>query len=167
MKKLYIMCGVGFSGKSTLARKIAEAKDAFLVSQDGFWFELREEMNLDLDSDDDWEKILAISRAEVKRLLMEGRSVVYDDISLRYSDREVLRNLANDCGAEAVLVYLDTPREVQLERRRRNLEMNERHDVPDHILEWGDAMLETPQPPENPIYFRPDSDTEEWLRALP
>jgi predicted kinase len=167
MKKLYIMCGLAFSGKSTLAKKIAEEKRALLVSQDQFWFEREEEMNLDLDSDDDWEKILRLSRAEVRRLLAEENSVVYDDISLKYSDRELLRNLANEYGAEAILVYLDTPREIQLERRRKNLETKKRHDIPDHILEWGDGQLEIPQETERPVVFRPDSDVASWLKELP
>jgi len=41
-KTLYIMCGVGFAGKSTLAKKIAEYTGATLVSQDAMYFEKEE-----------------------------------------------------------------------------------------------------------------------------
>lgn len=167
MKKLYIMCGTAFSGKSMLARNIAESKGALLVSQDQSWFERKEEMNLSLDSDEDWEKILLLSRAEVGRLLSDDHSVVYDDISLKYADRELLRGMAAEYGAEAVLIYLDTPREVQQERRRRNRETNERHHIPDHIFEWGHAELEIPQAEERPNVFKPDSITSDWLATLP
>lgn len=47
MPTLYIMCGVGFSGKSTLAKKIAEHTGAMLVSQDALYFEKEKELNLD------------------------------------------------------------------------------------------------------------------------
>jgi len=160
------MCGVAFSGKSTLAKKIAEYKKAVLVSQDKIWFIKEAELHLDWDSDEDWEKVQQISRVEVKETLMKGNSVVYDDISLKYTDRELLRNLAKECGAEAVLVYLDTPRSVQQERQSKNLETKERHDVPDHIIDWGLEELEVPTEDEHAVVFKPDSDLESFLSNL-
>jgi len=167
MKKLYIMCGVAFSGKSTLAKEISKEKEAVLVSQDHFWFEKKQEMNLDLDNDEDWERILKLSRAEVRRVLMDGHSVVYDDISLKYSDRELLRNLAEECKARPILVYLDTPREIQQERQRKNLQTMERHDVPDNIVEWGLGQLEIPQRTEEPFMYTPNTNLRIWLNSLP
>lgn len=167
MKKLYIMCGVAFSGKSTLSKKIAEYKKATLVSQDVLWFEKKEEWNLDSDSDEDWDRVLQLSKIVVRDTLMKAESVVFDDISLKYSDRESLRNLAKECGAEAVLVYLDTPRNVQQERQNKNLETKERHDVPEHIIDWGLEELEVPQESEKPFIFRPEDSTDDWLNKLP
>lgn len=161
------MCGVAFSGKSTLAKKIAEDKKAALVSQDNIWFAKREELNLDLDSDDDWERIQQLSREKIKELLIGGSSIVYDDISLKYANRELLRTLAKESAAEAILVYLDTPRDIQRERQAKNLQAGDRHDVPDHLIEWGLAELEIPQENENPFIFTPDTNTAEWLKLLP
>ena len=39
MPKLYIMCGLAFSGKSTLARKIAEHTNSKLIAFDKLWVE--------------------------------------------------------------------------------------------------------------------------------
>ena len=39
MSKLYIMCGLAFSGKSTLARKIAEHTKSKLIAFDKLWVE--------------------------------------------------------------------------------------------------------------------------------
>lgn len=167
MKKLYFLCGVAFSGKSTLAKQIAEYKNAVLVSQDEIWFEKKKEMNLDLNSDEDWGKVQQISKAKIKEVLLKGESVVYDDISLKLKARESLRNLARDCGGESVLIYLDTPRDVQQERRIKNAETKERHDVPSHIINWGLEELEIPQEGENPFIFRPESDLKDWLSKLP
>lgn len=161
------MCGLAFSGKSTLARKIAEHKNALLVSQDNIWHAKEEELRLDPDSDEDWERIQGLSRAEIKRHLLKGDSVVYDDISLRRSDRELLRTLAKDCGAEAILVYLDTPREIQQERKAKNLITKERHDVPDHIVDWGLTQLEAPEASEDSFVFTLDTNVSDWLTALP
>ncbi len=167
MKKLYIVCGVAFSGKSTLSKKIADYKKVTLVSQDTLWFEKKKELNLDSDSDEDWDKVLQLSKALVRDILMKGDSVAFDDISLKYSDRESLRNLAKECGAESVLVYLDTPRSVQQERQNKNLETKERHDVPKHLIDWGLEELEIPQDSEKAFIFRPETDITDWLNKLP
>ena len=167
MKKLYILCGVAFSGKSTLAKKIAEYKKAVLVSQDKLWFEKKTEWNLDSDSDEDWDRVLQLSKIEVRDTLMKGNSVVFDDISLKYLDRKSLRNLAKECGAEPVFVYLDTPRSVQQERQNKNLETKERHDIPEHIINWGLEQLEIPQVSEEAFIFKPESNVDNWLAQLP
>ena len=52
------MVGVGFSGKSTLAKKIAEHFDIPLISQDAMFFEKEKELNLDQDSDEQWRMLL-------------------------------------------------------------------------------------------------------------
>ncbi len=166
MKKLYFLCGVAFSGKSTLAKKIAEYKNATLVSQDEIWFIKEKELGLDLNSDEDWERVQQISKAKVRDVLLGGESVVYDDICLKYANRESLRNLATECNAIPILIYLDTPRNIQEERRARNAETKERHQVPSHIINWGLEELEIPLEGERPFIYRPESDLEEWLKNL-
>jgi predicted kinase len=167
MKKLYIVCGVAFSGKSTLSKKIAEYKHATLVSQDSLWFEKKKELNLDPDSDQDWDMVLRLSKEVVRDTLVKGDSVVFDDISLKYSDRESLRNIAKECGAEVVLVYLDTPRNVQKERQIKNLETKERHDVPEELIHWGLEELELPKESEEAFVFKPETNLADWLSKLP
>jgi predicted kinase len=167
MKKLYIMCGVAFSGKSTLAKKVAEYKRAVLVSQDQIWFQKKKELHLDIDKDEDWDMVQQLSKEEVRQTLLNGHSVVYDDISLKYDNRESLREIAQECGAETVLIYLDTPRSVQQERQTKNAETKERHDVPEHIINWGLEELEIPQENEKAFVFKPETDIADWLSKLP
>jgi predicted kinase len=167
MKKLYIMCGVTFSGKSTLAQQIAEHKEAVLVSQDAIWFEHKEEWNLDMSSDEDWERIQQISRAEIRQKLSSGSSVVYDDIGLKNSGRESLCDLARESGAQAILVYVDTPQYLRQRRQAHNLVTMERHDVPEHIVTRGLIEFEVPLETESPHTFTPDTDLGDWLKGLP
>lgn len=167
MKKLYIMCGVAFSGKSTLAKKIAEAKKAVLISQDELWFKKKAELNLDPDSDEDWNMVLQLSIAAVKEKLLDGLSVVFDDISLKYKDREGLRNLAKEFGVEAVVIFLNIPRNIQQERQTKNTETKERHEVPENLIAWGWEELEIPREDENTFEFKPETNIEDWLSKLP
>lgn len=166
MKTLYFTCGVAFSGKSTLAKRIAERKNASLISQDAIWFEKEKEWNLDEDSDEAWDRVYKIAKERIGAELSEGRSVVFDDISLKYADRESLRNIAREHAAQAILIYLDTPALVREERRTNNVHTRERHQLKQELIDWATKEMEVPQESENAIVFRPNMDLESWLSDL-
>jgi predicted kinase len=167
VKVLYILCGVAFAGKSTLSKKIAEQKDATLVSQDALWFEKAKEWNLDEDSDKDWERVRQVSKRTVEEELAKGGSVVFDDINLTYRERDELRQIAKKYNAMAVVVYVDTPRQTQLQRQEKNVSTKDRHQVKQEHIDWALRKLEVPREDEKVFAFRPTSDITTWLRELP
>src|SRR3989344_6324144 len=119
---LYIMCVVGFSGKSTLAKRIAEHTGAVLVSQDALFFEKEKELNLDQDSDEQWRMLLDMCLDKIRENLKEGKSVVFDNTNTKFEHREELREAAKSVGAETKVIFLDTPVEIQKERQYKNIE---------------------------------------------
>ena len=161
---LYIMCGVGFSGKSTLAKKIAENTGAVLVSQDALFFELEKKLNIDQDSDEQWDMLLRICKERILESLKAGKTVVFDNTNTRFEHREELRELAVAAGAHTKVIFLDTPIEIQKERQLKNKETGERHDVKQEYLDQAIAELEIPTDNENVIIFKPDADVEVFLR---
>lgn len=166
MPILYIMCGVGFSGKSTLAKKIAEHAGATLVSQDGTYFAKRDELHLDLDNEEDWKKVQRMCREEIIEYLKKGESVVFDDVNTKKEHRDRARALAVSAGPDSMVIFLDTPIEVQKERQRKNLETGERHDVKQEYLDNAIRELESPTEDENVRVFKPDTDLETFLKSL-
>ena len=166
MPRLYIMSGVGFSGKSTLAKKIAEYTGATLVSQDGLFFEKEKELTLDLDSDEQWRVLLDMCLERIHQLLSEGKSVVFDNTNTRHQHREEVRLVGLSAGAEPIVVFLDTPIKVQRERQKRNRVTKERHDVKQEYLNQAIAELEAPTKEENVRIFKPDTDINVFLAGL-
>jgi predicted kinase len=166
MKTLYIMCGVGFSGKSSLAKKIAEHTGAILVSQDSMFFEKEKELDLDQDSDEQWRMILNMCREIIREELSKGDSVVFDDTSLRLKHREKLREIAKDVGAETKVIFLDTPLDIQKQRQEKNKITGERHDVKQEYLDQVIAELERPNESENVVVVKPDYDFNEIASLL-
>ncbi len=164
---LYIMVGVGFSGKSTLAKQIAENKKAVLVSQDDVWFEKEKEWEINEDSDEDWERVIKISEQKVKEFLMQGKSVVFDHLNHQLGHREGLRKIADECGAKAVVIYLDTPQKVREERKNKNLKTQERHDVKQDYLDEAITELEVPKENEKVFVFKPETNLQDFLEKLP
>ena len=57
MKKIYIMCGLAFSGKSTLARKIAERTGNTLIAFDKVWVQKDKEKSVP-KNEEGWRYIL-------------------------------------------------------------------------------------------------------------
>ncbi len=160
------MCGVGFSGKSTLAKQIAEHTGATLVSQDALFFEKEKEMNLDQDSDKQWRMLLDMCLERIKENLETGKSVVFDNTNTRFEHREELRELAKSVEAETKVIFLDTPIEIQKERQKKNLKTGERHDVKQEYLDQAIAELEIPTENENTLSFKPNTDLNILLKNL-
>lgn len=163
---LYIMCGVGFSGKSTLAKRIAEHTGAILVSQDTLFFEKEKELNLDQDSDEQWRMLLDMCLERIRENLSAGKSVVFDNTNTKFEHRDELRKLAKSVGAETKVIFLDTPIEIQKERQMKNLKTRDRHDVKQKYLDQAVSELEVPSEEENTVVFKPNTDVNEFLKNL-
>lgn len=166
MPTLYIMCGVGFSGKSTLAKKISEHTGAVLISQDGMFFELEKKLNLNLDNDDQWRMLLDVCKEKILENLKQGKSVVFDNTNTRFEHREELRELTKSIDVKTKVVFLNTPIEIQKQRQQKNKENGERHDVKQEYLDQAIAELEIPTESENVLVFKPNTNMKEFLSAL-
>lgn len=166
MPILYIMCGVGFSGKSTLAKKISEHTGAVLVSQDAMYFEKKDELNLDGDDETQWRMLLDMCKERILENLNQGHSVVFDNINTKFEHREELRKLAHDAHAESKVIFLDTPIEIQQERQRNNKETAERHDVKQEYLDKAIKELEIPGEKENTLVFKPNMNIHNFVENL-
>lgn len=167
MPFLYIMVGVGFAGKSTLAKNIAEHFHITLVSQDGLFFEKEKELNLNEDNDEQWEMLLTMCKQRIKELMISGQSVVFDNVNLKKAHRDELRGLVKEVNGKAVVVYLDTPEEILNKRQDRNKVTRERHDVKQEYLDDAKVQLEIPTIDEDTYVFTPETDLADFISKLP
>ncbi len=165
MTKLYIMCGPAFAGKSTLARKIAERIGSKLVAFDTMWVEEDKKNSVPRDAEG-WRYIRDKAQEEVLRFLKEGISVVYDDNNPKRDHREELKRVAEKAGTEAFVVYLNTSLDVIREREKANRISQDRHDVEPENFEKVLSDMEAPTPDENVLVFKPDTDSETFLKSL-
>ena len=65
-----------------------------------------------------------------------------------------------------MVIFLDTPLEIQKERQNKNLLTKERHDVKQEYLDKAIQELEIPKEEENVLIFKPDTNIEEFLKQL-
>ena len=159
------MCGLAFSGKSTLSRKIAEHARYKLIAFDKLWVETEKERSVPQGAEG-WRLIRDLAQAEVFTTLKSGISVVYDDNNPRKEHREELREVARKAGAESFVIYLDTPLDVIRAREEANRTLQDRHDVEAANFEKVLKDLEPPTSDENVIVFKPEDDTEKFIDNL-
>lgn len=166
MTNLYIMCGLAFSGKSTLARKIAEHTGSRLIAFDKLWVEKEKEHPI-TKGDEGWRFIRKVAQEEIAKALREGISVVYDDNNVRFEHREEIREIGRSLGADPIVVYLNTPMDLIKERERVNKTTGERHEVEPENFQTVVEQLEVPTPNEHALEFTPETDVNEFLKKLP
>lgn len=159
------MCGLAFSGKSTLARKISEHTGSKLIAFDKLWVEKDKEQPVP-KGDKGWKFIRRVGQEEVAKALKEGNSVVYDDNNVRFEHREELREVARRLGAKAVVVYLNTPIELIREREITNRTTGERHEVEPKNFQTVLEQLQVPNDQENVLEFKPGMNLDEWIKKL-
>ncbi|NBQ72576.1 MAG: ATP-binding protein [Gammaproteobacteria bacterium] len=125
---LYFFCGKMGAGKSTHARRLAEAEKAVLISEDEWLEMLYPEQIKTLDDYLHYSaRLRPVVGRHVKNLLMTGTTVVLDFPANTIRQRAWFKCLYEDSGAEGKLLYLKVSDAICLERlRKRRAEQPDR-----------------------------------------
>ncbi len=159
------MCGLAFSGKSTLSRKIAERNGYKLIAFDKLWVKTEKVREVPQGAEG-WRLIRDLAQEEVLATLKSGTSVIYDDNNPRKEHREELREVARKAGVESFVIYLDTSLDVIRAREEANRTLQDRHDVDPANFEKVLKDLEPPTSDENVIVFKPEDGVEKFISNL-
>jgi predicted kinase len=143
---LYILCGLPFAGKSSLARALAKAVSAAYVELDA----INGERGLGLDgkriSSLDWDETYRIAYQRIDGFLREERPVVYDSASFTRTQRDEVRTIAKKYGVLSKVIYVEVPENIIKERLLQNRKTRLRYDVRDDDFAH---VLDNFQPPED------------------
>lgn len=159
------MCGLAFSGKSTLARRIAEHTSSKLIAFDTLWVEKEKERPISKDAKG-WRFIRKIAKNEISKCLRESISVVYDDNNIKIEHREELREISKLANTDSIVIYLNTPMDIIKAREQANKVTGERHEVETKNFQTVLEQLEPPSPNEKVLEYKPSTDMEEFLKRL-
>ncbi len=164
MLTVYAMCGLAFSGKSTLARALAAELAIERISLD----EINHERGLHGGQGmtvAQWEETSAIAMDRLRTTLKAAQSAVVDDTFSHTFLRARCRAVATDCGADFKVLFVDTPIEVIRARRAKNNATPIRHHINDDVFEHHCRTFEFPTPDEPLVRIASDFDLTSWLRA--
>lgn len=165
---LYLLTGLSFAGKSVLARTIARARDAAIVDPDEVARERGVGLRGELVTDAQWAVVHAEAERRARALLHEGWRVVYDTTGYNKGQRDRLRVLATESGAQAITIYVHVPMEVALARWERNNRTRERFQV--HADDFMMVLNEyqSPSIDEAFLTYASGEPIDDWIaRMLP
>lgn len=164
MAKLYILCGIPFSGKTYLAERICREKGFVRVDLDEIKFELygREVKDGDLKQEN-WDTVYKLMYKRIEEFLKTGKGVVHDTGNFTKYERDLVRMIANKLGLNTTVIYVDTPRQIAFERLVENRKTKGRFDVADKDFESAVEEMEPPTASENIKIFHYNDNIKKWI----
>lgn len=162
---VYILCGLPFSGKSTLARELARRFGLEHVEID----RINSERGVGFDgapiSQQEWTATYSESFRQLERCLANGRSAVYDATNFTRQQRDRVRRIAGRFHACAAVIHLDLPDEAR-RRWQVNRLSGERYDVRDDDFAQVADNFEPPTDDEETIRYDGQTPLDEWLEQF-
>ncbi|MEM7125127.1 MAG: AAA family ATPase [Chloroflexota bacterium] len=167
MKRLYLMCGLAFSGKTILAKSIVQHLDAGYISLD----DINKERGLGFGGQgipvEEWEKNHQVAIHRLRAMMPNGRDLVLDDTNCLRQLRDRFRRVADEYRYHTIVVYLDIPLQTITQRMAHN-ELNPKRDsVDSYIFHNLVSMFEWPDEDEAVLTFGETTETDIWIRSLP
>ena len=163
-RELIALCGLAFSGKSTIARRVAGELDHALISYDA----INAARGFDggtVIADTEWEKTSMAAAVQARATLAAGRGVLIDDTFSHRFLRERFRKLSKSVGVPFVLLFVDTPLAIIEARIAGNARTGARaHIAPDVFAHHCDRF-QFPDVDERAVRLADEADLDRWLAA--
>jgi predicted kinase len=112
---------------------------------------------------EDWVRIYAETDRSIEHLLQSGKTVVDASRYFQKSERDGARQIAQECGAPLILIYVDTPEAVARERLAQNRQKTTRRDVSDADFEDVIRAMQPPGPEEKALIIHYEDDIHRWM----
>lgn len=160
--ELIALCGLAFSGKSTIARRIAAELDAELISYDAINAARGFDGGTVMD-DSEWEKTGLMAASTAHALLASGRSVVVDDTFSHRFLRDRFAAVARVSEASFVLLFVDTPLAVIEARIAENARTGARPHIAPDVFAHHRERFQFPRDDERPVRLGSAAALDLWL----
>ena len=105
MPSFVMMCGISGSGKSTVAKELAEEYDATIFSSDA----LREELFGDVNDQEHNQEVFIELHRRIKAHLSLGKSAIMDSTNLSYKKRMAFLQELKNIPCEKICILVATP----------------------------------------------------------
>ena len=159
---LYQLCGIPFSGKSTLTRALVKRYGFHVSSVDAMI--AKHDFHVASMNQEDWNLVYAEAYEDLKVALLSGKDSILDKGSLKRSERDTARRIAEECDANYVLIYINTRIEVIQKRRKENEISRIRGGLEDKYFQIALDQFVPPQEDESHTIFNDGLEIENWMK---
>lgn len=125
--KLYIMCGISASGKSTIAKQIAEKDNCIIISSDNIRGEICEGGVSDQSKN---EEVFKIFHKRIRENILIGNNVIADATNITIKSRKSIFNIVNNIDCEKIGCIVIK----KIEDCLRDNKNNDRNPVPEEVI---------------------------------
>ena len=164
MKRLFIMCGIAFSGKTTVAKKLVEHLGCAYISLD----DINAERGLHGGEGvpiEEWQRTHDIARERMRGIMARGEDIVLDDTSCFRWLRKGYSEFARHSGYTSELVYLEVSLDEAKGRIARNSKTPTRPPIDRQVFEAHIQDFQFPRADELPTVLRSDDEVLIWLES--
>ncbi|MBV9873130.1 MAG: AAA family ATPase [Verrucomicrobia bacterium] len=162
MRTVWLMCGLSFSGKTTLAHKIVDRLQCGYISLD----DINAEPRLwggDGILVEEWERTHALARERLAKWMDTGKDAVVDDVNNLRWLRDRWRSAASAGPYHTIVIYLDIPREELVARRCANQLTAERKGITEAVWAKHFSEFQPPEADEQVIRYKLTEDAASWV----
>ena len=161
--RMYILTGISFSGKSTLAQAISVARNMPVIDPDNVAHERGGGLNGEVIADAQWALIHKEAERRAGRMLTAGGSLVYDTTAFTRQQRQELRDLAVQHNAKPVLIFVSISYTEARQRWDQNNQTQERFAVHEDDFNMVANNFEPPGRDEPHLVYEAGQDLAEWV----
>jgi predicted kinase len=161
----YILCGIPFSGKSTLGKELAKRLGFVHINLD----QLKKEKGYGKVSDDDvpdnvWKIIFQEADKKLIDTLKSGKNVANETAWVTRKWRDRARKVAADAGFASKIIWLTIDEVIVRNRWQQNRKKTNRYDTFDK--EFNDYVndFEPPTRDEDIIIYDQTIPVDEWIK---
>jgi predicted kinase len=162
---LFLMVGYPGSGKTTVSKLIHRQTGAEHLWADA---ERRKMFNNPMHSRSESKKLYDHLNAITDQLLGEGKSVIFDTNFNFYKDRQHLRKIAEKHGAQTVVIWITTPKEIAKQRavHERQLRNGYEFVLPESEFDRMSNHLQEPHEDEHALKIAGEGVTEDTVAKI-
>jgi predicted kinase len=164
--KLYILCGIPFSGKTTLAKRMVDKFGFTRIDLDEVKFDLFSSSITDSEIDQSgWDKVYQEMYRRIRESLNKGETVIHDTGNFTKYERGLVKKIADDLGIESITIFVDISEEEAYKRLLENRTTGERFDVDDADFVSTVSEMEKPRDDEKHIIYHRNDDFDSWTKS--
>jgi predicted kinase len=160
---LYAMCGLPFSGKSTLANVLAQRLRLPVVSLDSINHARGPGLDGTPISPQQWTETYDESYRRTRNLLEEGASLIYDATNFLRRERDQLRSIAAQQTCPTIIIYVTVDPAQAHQRLVSNRRQTGRHDVRDEDFWLVLNAFEAPDGENDVILYDSTKSPAAWI----
>jgi predicted kinase len=161
--RLYILTGISFSGKSTLAQAIVKAQNIPIIDPDSIAHEQGIGLEGEIVDDAQWVLIHKEAERRAAQILIAGGSLVYDTTAFTRQQRQELRSLATQHNAVPVLIFVSINRNKAWQRWSQNNQTQERFAVHEDDFNMVADNFEPPGSDEPHLVYGVGQNLADWV----